>query len=501
MDLQQIVDYIHACRKLLHDDVAIARSLIDAGWDTAMVSEGFRYVGPKPRRYVYLQYFRRLQWWRLSLVITACLVIGIVIFMSLRQSGTNNSKGIPTKNIASISHLSAEQGIAYTHDQNIQLDLSCPPKYRCISMTFSADGGKHFSGSEAFKSTKQWNLGDSDGQKTIDVKLFTVAGQALTEQLKVVVDTAPPDIHAVATVTDPANRVVTLGVDSKEAVDCRYDQTATAYSDMPKTNILLVSDKPLHYEQTINQVAAGTMTMHVSCQDFAGNETAQNVTVAVPDTPKPATSVPVIIPKPSAPPLTETTGICHTDSTQVPSMADVMLAFDATCEANYGRILALLNTNSPRPAPHMIIMLPKTQYGVAYTQNGVVYLDQSWFTAHPDDNGAIVHELTHVVQNYYNAPSWLTEGMADYARYELGFATSWSYYHCDSSSRYDSGYSCTATFLKYVQTHYKSTIVQDVHARLRAGTYTDQFFVTETGKTVDQLYQACLTADCKGGKP
>lgn len=501
MDQQQIVDYIHACRKLLHDDVAIARSLIDAGWDTAMISEGFKSAGSKPRRYKYVRYFRRLQWWRLGLVFVAFAVLGVVAVTTLYQRNTNESQSISTKNIVTISHLLTEQGIVYSHDQNIELKLSCPSKYSCVSMAFSADGGKHFSSIEPFRTTKQWNLGNSDGQKTIDVKLFTPTKQVLTEQLKVVVDTNPPDIHATATVTDPTNRTVTIAVDSKEAVNCRYDQNAIAYVDMPKANILLLKDTPLHYAQTISQVVAGNLTMHVACQDFAGNETVQNVTVAVPDPPKSVAPAPIVTPKPSAAALTETTGICHTDSTQVPSMAAVMLAFDATCEANYGRILTLLNTNTPRAAPHNIIMLPKTQYGVAYTLNGVVYLDQSWFTAHPDDNGAIVHELTHVVQNYTNAPSWLTEGMADYARYELGFATSWSYYHCDNTSRYDSGYSCTATFLKYVQTHYKSSIVQDVHVQLRMGTYSDQFFVNETGKTVSQLYQACLTADCKGGKP
>jgi preprotein translocase subunit SecG len=269
------------------------------------------------------------------------------------------------------------------------------------------------------------------------------------------------------------------------------------------SSLILISYANRKPESTKNTATVNTKvaTDPAKAKPSTPTQTAPTSTTTVPIQ---SSSTPAPVPKPTPaavqPQLTETTGICHSDSTQVPSMASIMLGFDATCEANYGRILTLLNTNSPKPAPHSLIMLTKTQYGVAYAQNGVVYLDQSWFTAHPDDNGAIVHELTHVVQNYTNAPSWLTEGMADYARYELGFATSWSYYHCDSTSRYDSGYSCTATFLKFVQTHYKTTIVHDVHAQLRAQTYTDQFFVTETGKPVSQLYQACLQADCKGGK-
>ena len=44
-----------------------------------------------------------------------------------------------------------------------------------------------------------------------------------------------------------------------------------------------------------------------------------------------------------------------------------------------------------------------------------------WLRKHPDDIGLFTHELVHVVQAYPKSdPTWLTEGLADYARHSYG---------------------------------------------------------------------------------
>jgi len=91
--------------------------------------------------------------------------------------------------------------------------------------------------------------------------------------------------------------------------------------------------------------------------------------------------------------------------------------------------------------------------------------------------------------------------MADYMRYTLGYATSWSYFHCGSNERYTAGYGCGAALLKYIERVYMPTVVQSLHNTIRAGQYADSFFVSHTGSTIEQLYTQCRSAECSGGKP
>jgi len=38
--------------------------------------------------------------------------------------------------------------------------------------------------------------------------------------------------------------------------------------------------------------------------------------------------------------------------------------------------------------------------GIAWTSGGIVTLNLTWFLAHPDDLGAVYHEMVHMVQAY-----------------------------------------------------------------------------------------------------
>jgi hypothetical protein len=59
----------------------------------------------------------------------------------------------------------------------------------------------------------------------------------------------------------------------------------------------------------------------------------------------------------------------------------------------------------------------------AYThaEQGLIFLSYSWFGAHPDDDGCLAHEYTHLVQNVPGGtcPSEVIEGFADSVRYLL----------------------------------------------------------------------------------
>jgi hypothetical protein len=102
----------------------------------------------------------------------------------------------------------------------------------------------------------------------------------------------------------------------------------------------------------------------------------------------------------------------------------------------------------------------------AVTSGNTVTISRKWFQDHPNDDGAIVHELVHVVMHcprMDNSNWWLIEGIADYVRDKLGYTTPWS-----SPSRGDpkSGYQQTADFLLFVEQRfglgYVRTIASDL---------------------------------------
>ncbi|HLK16194.1 MAG TPA: basic secretory protein-like protein, partial [Fimbriimonadaceae bacterium] len=108
------------------------------------------------------------------------------------------------------------------------------------------------------------------------------------------------------------------------------------------------------------------------------------------------------------------------------------------------------------------------------------------------DVGLIVHEMTHVVQNYkhYNdtdAPGWLVEGIADYVR--------WFFYEELSNRRHITqkdanargSYQTTAAFLFWVSSKYGSDLVPKLNGALQANTYHEPLFKDLTGKTFDEL--------------
>jgi hypothetical protein len=154
--------------------------------------------------------------------------------------------------------------------------------------------------------------------------------------------------------------------------------------------------------------------------------------------------------------------------------------------------------------------------GLAY--RGTVFLNAAWLCDHPEDlDPLLVHEMAHVAQNYPNLPYWHVwqqyhylgfiaaqlfrafpldtppcweEGIADYVCAKLGHTNLWKCPQCNESyPHYTTGYSCTAAFLLYLDAACASNITCQLNAALRRGTYSDQFFVQATGKTLDALWE------------
>ncbi|MBA4149371.1 MAG: hypothetical protein H0X66_14750 [Verrucomicrobia bacterium] len=103
------------------------------------------------------------------------------------------------------------------------------------------------------------------------------------------------------------------------------------------------------------------------------------------------------------------------------------------------------------------------------------------------------HELVHVAQHYpsstfRNHRHW-AEGIPDYVRYKLGDTNGWRCAECSAEfPHYTSGYTCAGAFLLYVDELHGADVIRQMNTELRHGTYSDDFFVRATGKSLDELW-------------
>jgi hypothetical protein len=197
------------------------------------------------------------------------------------------------------------------------------------------------------------------------------------------------------------------------------------------------------------------------------------------------------------PQLVASSGYCQVDATRAPDLMGVADKLASTCQAVFPKIENILHPTTYIPPTHVYLL---NFNGPSYEEAGNVYLNIDYFRANPNDVGVLVHELTHVVQNYPSGPQWVSEGLADYVRFDLGYATADYGFGCDQFSDYASGYNCSATFLNYVQKNYDQNIIKELDSAMGYGQYSDQLFLDKTGWSLPQLYANCLKADCKGGE-
>ncbi len=169
--------------------------------------------------------------------------------------------------------------------------------------------------------------------------------------------------------------------------------------------------------------------------------------------------------------------------------------------------------------PKLVAMLPGKNYeaptkvtfqfsndvpkGVpAYATGSRVTMNAPWFKnqLNREAKGCVIHELVHVVQNYWLAPrlnpnpkrtpSWITEGLADYIR--------WFLYEPESKGaayspaqikkmKHDASYRISANFIDWVARTHKKDIARLINKAARNGLYEDGLWKKHTGKSLDEL--------------
>jgi hypothetical protein len=141
-----------------------------------------------------------------------------------------------------------------------------------------------------------------------------------------------------------------------------------------------------------------------------------------------------------------------------------------------------------------VTMIIDTSYkGVAETANGIVTISSRWMHQRPEDIDVVTHEVMHIVQDYGQStgPGWLTEGIADYARFKFGVnnpAANWSLPAYKATQNYDNSYRVTARFLAWLEKS-KPGIVKTFDGKMRDHTFTDDTWKQQTGKTLDELWK------------
>lgn len=141
-------------------------------------------------------------------------------------------------------------------------------------------------------------------------------------------------------------------------------------------------------------------------------------------------------------------------------------------------------------APRKFTITFKKMNGVAYTSGTDVVCAEQWFKAHPDDQGAVIHELVHVVQQYRSRgnPGWLVEGIADYIRWFKYEPRTKRPRPSPTRAHYNDGYRTTAAFLEFVATKYDHEIALRMNEAMREGRYKTDLWKDYTGKTPEDLW-------------
>ncbi|HEV3261524.1 MAG TPA: basic secretory protein-like protein [Gemmataceae bacterium] len=182
------------------------------------------------------------------------------------------------------------------------------------------------------------------------------------------------------------------------------------------------------------------------------------------------------------------------DTTEVPERADWAKKAKKLVEKWHPIISDLLKSDGFTPPGDVKLVFKKDMEGVAYTSRTTIVIAADWIKEHPDDYGMVVHELTHVIQNYrHPGPSWLIEGIADYVRF----------YHYEPKTKltierrrpsYRDGYRTTAMFLAWIEKSHDKNIVRKLNESLRKAKYKDELFQTYTSKTVDELWKSFVAS-------
>jgi hypothetical protein len=179
----------------------------------------------------------------------------------------------------------------------------------------------------------------------------------------------------------------------------------------------------------------------------------------------------------------------------------------------YPKLVAMLPSDG-YTAPENVVLEFRDDMGgtPAYAAGNKLSMSAPWFRNQlkGEAMGCVIHELVHIVQNYWRArstnpnpsptPGWVTEGIPDYIR--------WFLYEPQSKgaeitrgnferSNYDGSYRISANFLNWLVKTHDQDFVRKLNAAAREGRYSDEVWKESTGKTAAELGAEWKRANAK----
>jgi len=154
----------------------------------------------------------------------------------------------------------------------------------------------------------------------------------------------------------------------------------------------------------------------------------------------------------------------------------------------YGRLADDFAAPGYQPRTKVSYRLCHEMKNPGVASGSTVRLSIEWIRKHRENVklGMVIHETWHLLQRYRSkAPTWLTEGVADWVRY----------FHYErrapkinaKKARADGSYGETATFLDWCCRWYGADFVRNLIAALRQGKYDDGWWKSQTGRSFDEL--------------
>jgi len=177
------------------------------------------------------------------------------------------------------------------------------------------------------------------------------------------------------------------------------------------------------------------------------------------------------------------------DVSGAPDLLDFANRAKAICETQYHKISEYLKSDGFTPSRSFKFIFREMD-GVAYASGNEIHFSAKFFRENPDDYGAAVHEMTHIIQAYKgNNPGWLVEALDDYVRF-FRYEPYINVPRANPARVGDSPepYRVGGEFLNWVQEKYVKDLVPQLNAAMREGRYSDEIWKEKTGKTVNALW-------------
>jgi hypothetical protein len=207
---------------------------------------------------------------------------------------------------------------------------------------------------------------------------------------------------------------------------------------------------------------------------------------------KPDAKPPAVAPaggEPAKPAAGATAYEIKVDTSDAPELKAYGEKIQKLSEEWYPKLIAMLPSEN-YAAPQRVVITFRNDYkGVAMAQGNRITCAVKWFKERPEDLGAVVHELAHVVQGYRRGkrPGWLVEGIADYLRFFHYEPANARPRPNPERAKHTDSYRTTGHFLNWVQETYDKQFVVKMNAACREARYSDDLWKEYTGKTLDEL--------------